>query len=169
MDLFGRILIEILIMWACYAVYMAILVLRRGPLGGLFFYPGVVQERVIALGRITRGALRRRRRFAYGLLIAWMLLVPMVMILWVNGALRYWDCCWQFYALFLGAEFFDWLFIDTLWVAVSDWWLIPGTEDLNGTWHSVHVKQWKLLQLIPISIPVAAIVGGLYWLIGRLI
>lgn len=70
--------------------------------------------------------------------------------------------------LFLGAEFFDWLFIDTLWVALSDWWLIPGTEDLNYTWHNVHVKQWKLLKLIPFSVPLTAAVGGLYWLIGRM-
>ena len=69
---------------------------------------------------------------------------------------------------FLGAEFFDWLFIDTIWVALSDWWLIPGTEDLNDTWNSVHVKQWKMLQLIPFSVPLAAAVGGLYWLIGRM-
>ena len=44
---------------------------------------------------------------------------------------------------------------------LSDWWLIPGTEDLNGTWHSVHVKQWKLLKLIPFSVPLAA-AGEMY-------
>ena len=49
----------------------------------------------------------------------------------------YFSCCWQFYILFLGAEFFDWLVIDTIWVALSDWWIIPGTEDLNDTWHSL--------------------------------
>ena len=70
---------------------------------------------------------------------------------------------------FLGAEFFDWLFIDTIWVALSDWWLIPGAEDLNDTWHSVHVKQWKMLQLIPFSVPLAAAAAGLYWLIGRML
>ena len=80
-----------------------------------------------------------------------------------NGARTYFSCCWQFYVLFLGAEFFDWLVIDTIWVALSDWWIIPGTEDLNDTWHSVHVKKWKMLQLIPFSIPISAIVGGLYW------
>lgn len=42
------------------------------------------------------------------------------MIVFVNGARSYWDCCWQFYALFLGAEFFDWPIIDTIWVALSD-------------------------------------------------
>jgi len=36
-------------------------------------------------------------------------------------------------------------------------------EDLNDTWHSVHVKQWKMLKLILLSIPVSAIIGALYW------
>ena len=161
--------IEILILWVCYALYMAILVHGRGPIGGIFFYPKAMQDRVVELGLISDRELKSRRRFAYILLIAWMLLIPLIMIVFVNSARSYWDCCWQFYALFLGAEFFDWLVIDTIWVALSDWWLIPGTEDLNGTWHSVHVKQWKMVGLIPISIPIAAIVGGLYWLIGRLI
>ena len=165
----GKLLIEILILWACYALYMAILVHKRGPIGGIFFYPKAVRERAVELGLITDDELRRRRRFAFILLVAWMVLVPLVMVVFVNGARRYWDCCWQYYVLFLGAEFFDWLVIDTVWVALSDWWRIPGAEDLEHTWHSVHVKQWKMVMLIPAAIPVAALVGGLYWLVGRMI
>lgn len=163
-----QLLAEILILWICYALYMAILVHRRGPIGGIFFYPKVMQERVIELGLITAEVLKRRRNYACVLLLTWMILVPLVMIVFVNGARSFWDCFWQYYVLFLGAEFFDWLVIDTIWVALSDWWLIPGTEDLNDTWHSTKVKRWKLVKLIPLSVPVAAIVGGLYWLIGRL-
>ena len=163
-----QLLAEIPILWICYALYMAILVHRRGPIGGIFFYPKVMQERVIELGLITAEGLKRRRNYACVLLLTWMILVPLVMIVFVNGARSFWDCFWQYYVLFLGAEFFDWLVIDTIWVALSDWWLIPGTEDLNDTWHSTKVKRWKLVKLIPLSVPVAAIVGGLYWLIGRL-
>ena len=161
------IIIEMLVLWACYAAYMAVLVHRRGPVGGIFFYPQAMIDRVKALGLITEEEFRKRKRFAFILLIAWMLVIPGAMILWINGARSYWDCCWQFNVLFLGAEFFDWLFIDTIWVALSDWWLIPGTEDLNDTWHSIHVKQWKMVELIPFSVPLAAVAGGLYWLIGR--
>ena len=164
----SKIFIEILLLWVCYAFYMAVLVHRRGPVGGIFFYPKVMQERVVQLGLITVEELKSRRRFAYILLLAWMILIPLAMVVYVNGARSYWDCCWQFYALFLGAELFDWLAIDTLWVAVSDWWLIPGTEDLNDTWHSVRVKQWKMVRLIVLGVPLAAIVGGLYWAVGML-
>ena len=159
----GKLIIEILILWIIYALYMAILVHKRGPLGGIFFYPRVMQERVIEIGLMTEQELRSRRTFAYILLLALMILVPGFMILRINGARTYFSCCWQFYILFLGAEFFDWLVIDTIWVALSAWWIIPGTEDLNDTWHSVHVKQWKMLQLIPFAIPVSALIGALYW------
>ena len=133
------------------------------PVPSLFFYPKVMQERVIEIGLMTEKELKRRRTFAYILLLALMILVPGFMILRINGAQTYFSCCWQFYVLFLGAEFFDWLVIETIWVVLSDWWIIPGTEDLNDTWHSVHVKKWKMLQLIPFSIPISAIIGGLYW------
>ena len=165
----GKLIIEILILWIIYALYMAILVHKRGPLGGIFFYPKVMQERVIETGLMTEQELRSRRTFAYILLLALMILVPGFMILCVNGAQTYFSCCWQFYVLFLGAEFFDWLVIDTIWVAMSDWWIIPGMEDLNDTWHSVHVKQWKMLKLIPLAIPVSAAIGALYWGIRVLI
>lgn len=163
-----KLIVEIPILWVCYVLYMAILVHKRGPIGGIFFYPKAMQERAIALGLITQEELKRRRRFATVLLIGWMLLLPLVMIVFVNGGRSYWDCCWQYYVLFLGAEFFDWLVIDTFWVALSDWWLIPGTEDLNDTWHSAKIKRWKMVKLIPFSVPIAAIAGSLCWVVGRL-
>ena len=165
----GKLIIEILILWILYALYMAILVHKRGPLGGIVFYPKVMQERVIEIGLMTEKELKRRRTFAYILLLALMILVPGFMILCVNGAQTYFSCYGQFYVLFLGAEFFDWLVIDTIWVAMSDWWIIPGMEDLNDTWHSVHVKRWKMLKLIPLAIPISAIIGALYWGIRVLI
>ena len=33
-----KIITEVLIMWILYAIYMAILVHGKGPVGGLFFY-----------------------------------------------------------------------------------------------------------------------------------
>ena len=164
----GKLIIEILILWVVYALYMAVLVHKRGPVGGIFFYPQVMIDRVKELGLITDEELKHRKKSALLLLIGWMLTVPAVMILGVNGARSYFECCFQYYILFLGAEFFDWLILDTIWVALSDWWIIPGTEDLNDTWHDVNIKKWKMLKLIPLSVPIAAIVGGLYWLIGKL-
>ena len=84
--MFRTIVFEILILWACYAAYMAVLVHGRGPVGGIFFYPQAVIDRAKALGLITEEEFRKRKRFAFILLIAWMLVIPGVMILGVNGA-----------------------------------------------------------------------------------
>ena len=54
----GKLIIEILILWIIYALYMAVLVHKRGPLGGIFFYPKVVQERVIEIGLMTERELK---------------------------------------------------------------------------------------------------------------
>ncbi len=55
---------EILILWILYILYMGILVYRKGPLGGIFFYPKVVQDRVVTLGLITKEEIKKRRAFA---------------------------------------------------------------------------------------------------------
>ena len=81
----GKLIIEILILWIIYALYMAVLVHKRGPLGGIFFYPRVMQERVIEIGLMTEQELRSRRTFAYILLLALMIIVPGFMILSING------------------------------------------------------------------------------------
>ena len=52
---------------------------------------------------------------------------------------------------------------------MNDWRLISGTEELDDTWHSKKVKRWKMVKLIPFSVPIAAIVGGMCWLVGKLI
>ena len=130
-----KMIVEVLFMWLIYALYMAILVGKKGPIGGIIFYPKVLQERTVELGLITREELKQRKINAFVLLITLMLVIPAILILFVNNARSYFNCSLQFYVLFLGAEFFDWLFIDTFWVAMSDWWLIGGTEDLNDTWH----------------------------------
>jgi len=46
----AKLIIEVLIMWILYAIYMAILVHGKGPVGGIFFYPTAMQDRVVELG-----------------------------------------------------------------------------------------------------------------------
>ncbi|MBQ8878310.1 MAG: hypothetical protein IJ029_06245 [Lachnospiraceae bacterium] len=159
-----KLLVEILILWVWFALYMEIIVRKRGPVGGIFFYPKVMQERVKELGLITEEEFRRRKKFAYILLIAGDILIPLIMIVFVNKAGTYFECVWQYYILFLGMEFYDWLAVDTIWVAKSSWWIIPGTEDLLDTWHSTKIKAFKMPKLVILSIPIAMIVGGICYL-----
>lgn len=163
----GTLLVEILILWALFALFMAWVVHGKGPLGGIFYYPKEVQERVLELGLIEERTLKRWRNTANSVLCILVLVALYIMIVLVNRAASFWDCVWQFYVLFLGMEVFDVFAVDTLWVACSDWWDIPGTEDLRYLYQDYKTKiKVKGLKLIVMAIPLSAIVGGLYWLMA---
>ena len=88
----------------------------------------------------------------------------------VNGARHYLDIVWQTYVLYALMEAFDCVVIDTLWVALSGWWDIPGTEGLRGSY-----KDWrsrmraKMPRAFLGGIPLAFILAGLFWLVAHLL
>lgn len=161
-----KIILEIIILWIWFAVYMEILVRKKGPVGGVYFYPKEIQQRVIKLGLRTEKQIKKEKKFAFILLIAGDLIIPFIMIVLINGARNFLDCTLQFYILFYGMEFYDWFFVDTLWVAKSLWWIIPGTEDLLYTWHDTQFKSTKMIRLLFITIPFSLIAGSIYSLIA---
>lgn len=162
-----KIIVEILILWIFFALFMRMLVHRRGPIGGIHYYPKVVQQRVVELGLITEREIRVQSVIAAVVLITMDLVFPYLMIVIANGARTFWDCVWQYYVLFMGQELFDWIAVDIIWVAMSDWWIIPGTEDLNDTWHDPKKKFLGKLILIPAAVPIAAVVGGIFFLLAK--
>ncbi|ORX64109.1 4F5-domain-containing protein [Anaeromyces robustus] len=155
-----KIIIEILILWVIFALFMEILVRKRGPIGGIQYYEKAVQERAIELGLITRKGLKNQKICSSILLIAIDLIIPFIMIVFINGAQSYWDLIWQYYVLFMGQELYDWFIVDIWWVTLTDWWVIPGIEDLNYLWHDPKIKFFNKIKLIPISAVLAIIVGG---------
>lgn len=165
----GTLLVEILILWALFALFMAWVVHGKGPLGSIFYYPKEVQARVLELGLIDEKTLKRWRNTANSILCILVFIALYIMIVLVNRAASFWDCVWQVYVLFLGMEVFDVFAVDTLWVACSDWWDIPGTEDLRYLYQDYKTKtKVKGLKLIVMAIPLSAIIGGLYWLMAVL-
>lgn len=157
-----KIIIEILFLWLVFALFMRLLVRKRGPIGGIHYYPVAVQERVVELGLISKGEIQIQSAISTILLIMIDLVFPYLMIVVVNEARSFWDCAWQYYVLFMGQELFDWIAVDVIWVGMSDWWIIPGTEDLNDTWHDPKKKFLGKLKLIPAAVPIAAVVGGFF-------
>lgn len=164
-----KIILEVIVLWIWFAVFMGILVRKRGPLGGIQYYPKEVKKRVVELGLITEEQIKKQAVSSSILLLISDILIPFFMIIFINGARTYWDCAWQYYVLFMGQELYDWFVVDVWWVAISAWWIIPGTEDLLPLWHDPIIKFKGKLKLPVISIPLAAIVGGLYFLIGMLL
>lgn len=131
---------------------MAVLIKKRGPIGALYFYPSEVGNKAIELGLTSRNEINNRKIFAFVLLILGDLFIPYVMIIKINGANSFWQYFIQYFILFYGMEFFDWYFVDTLWVAKSNWWIISGLEDLNYLWHDPTIKKTKMLKMIPVGI-----------------
>lgn len=164
-----KIILEIIGLWIWFAIYMAILVIGKGPLGAAFFYPKQVQQRFVELGLITEDQIKKRKNWGYILLLAGDLIIPFLLIFLINGAGSYWDYVWQYYVLFIGMEFFDWLVVDTFWVTMSSWWVIEGAEDLSYTWHDPKLKAFKMPKLLIVTVPAAALIGGIYYLIGMLL
>lgn len=163
-----KIIVEIVILWVVFFLYMEFLVRKKGPIGGIQFYPKQVQERVVELGLITKETIKKQAVVSMVLLFAIDLILPFIMIVCVNHADTYWDIVWQYYVLFMGQELYDWLVVDVWWVAISDWWIIPGTEDLNHLWHDPKIKFLGKIKLFFVAIVFAALVGGIYWGIIKL-
>lgn len=164
-----KLILEILVLWVWFALFMAWIVKGKGPLGGIFYYDKQVQQRVMELGLIDQKTLQKWRTAANSTLVVGDVVILFIMIVLVNGARSFWDCAWQFYVLFIGMELFDLAAVDILWVAKTKWWDIPGTEDLQQLWHDPTKKIKGKARLLIVTIPLAAIFGGLYCLIAGLI
>ena len=163
---------EILVTWIWFIVYMALIVHGKGPIGGSFFYVKEVQERVIELGLITRKEMDIRRKRAVFGLIAGDLALLFLLIVLVNHAKTFYECAWQFYVLMAGMELYDLCAVDLYWVAGTEWWDIPGTEDLRDLWHGADFKKKKIIGkcvFFVICVPPAALFGWIFSLIANLL
>ena len=122
------------------------------------------------MGLITPEHARRRARIAMTTGVVALVALFYVLIVKVNGATGFWQIARQFYLLFVLMELFDIVVIDTIWVALSGWWDIPGTEDLQDSY-----KDWqpraeaKLLRIALGGIPLAALMGGLFTLVAQVL
>ena len=113
----------------------------------------------------------RRLLWQYSLpAVAGMLAVLFLCVCVVNGARGFLDIAWQTYVLFAAMETFDIVVVDTLWVALSGWWDVPGIEDLQGSY-----KDWRTHMRVKApriylgGIPFALVLGGLFWLAAHLL
>ena len=165
-----RLLVETLVIWALFFLYVWLSTVPLGPVGGAFYYEQDIQDRLVELGLITRERITRRRRVAVAAGVLGVLAVLFVCVCGINGARRYVDIAWQTYVLYALMETFDCVVVDTLWVALSGWWDITGTEGLRDSY-----KDWRTRMRIKApraylgGIPLALILAGLFWLVAHLL
>jgi hypothetical protein len=165
-----KLLVETLVIWVLFFLYVWLSTVPLGPVGGAFYYEQDIQDRLVELGLITRERIARRRSVAVASGLVAMLAALFTCVCVVNGARSYLDIVWQTYLLFALMETFDCVVIDTLWVALSGWWDIPGTEDLRASYKDWRTRmRAKAPRIYLGGIPLAFILGGLFWLVAHLL
>ena len=62
------------------------------------------------------------------------------------------------------------LFVDSWWVAVSGWWDVPGTEDLQHLYKDWRTKaRAKGAKLLVVGLPVSAVFAAVFWALARFV
>ena len=165
-----KLLVEILVIWAIFPLYVWLFTRPNGPVDAAFWYPQELQDRFCELGLTTHERIERRHKVAGTTGILAMLVMYFICIVLINGTRSYLSIFAQTYLLFELMELWDVLVIDSWWVAVSGWWDIPGTEDLMHLY-----KDWrtnapaKYRKLLATGIPVSAVFAGIFWALAHVL
>ena len=165
-----KMIIEIIVLWLILSLFMWILVGRgRGPLGGIQYYPKHIQKRVVECGLMTEKDIRNQTICAAILLALIDIIVPFIMIYFINGGRSWWEFVWQWWVLFAGQTLYDWLAVDVYWCCYTDWWIIPEAKDLIDSYLSPKTMTKGKIKLYIISPVIALIFGGLCYGISLLL
>ncbi len=132
----------------------------NNALNGLYFYPKPVREKVFELGLIDPETVAKKRKC---FMIAFFAVMAVTLILVIrvwNGVHNFWPAYLQALLFLEVMNWYDGIVIDRLWVGHSNFWVIPGTEEIPfvQTWRQVLKKRGTLTV---IWIAGAAIIAGI--------
>lgn len=152
---------EILILWILYILYMGILVYRKGPLGGIFFYPKDIQA----------AAKEHPERFPGQHVLGWKLAILCLILAIGTFVYGGWDgikngfSFWQFFVRFLVMLYlwkaFDIVCLDWLLLTKSHFFqhFYPETEGCAG-YHSFGFnRKGQIIRIIVFPFVAAALAG----------
>jgi hypothetical protein len=156
--------IQVLIYLIFFTVAIVVVV-AKGPVGGLFFYPKPVQQRVLELGLTDEAIIRKRKTWFFTVLVVGIAALPILFIgLW-NRVTDFRTAYVQALFLLEIMNWYDGIIIDRLWVGHSKFWVIQGTEDLPYTKSVKFVLVERGIMTL-VYLPIAAIVAELAVLVG---
>ena len=149
-----------LILFCALFTLMVKIGVGNNALNGLYFYPKPVQEKVYELGLTDRETVAKKRKV---FMIAFFAVMAAALILIIrvwNGIQSFWAAYWQALLFLEVMNWYDGIVIDRLWVGHSQFWVIPGTEEIPfvQTWPQV-LKKRGILTLIWIA--GAAVIAGI--------
>lgn len=103
----------------------------KDAVGGIFFYPKAVQQRVIDLGLTTPEIIKKRKVIFFTVLLIGVLALPVIFIGVWNGVSDFRTAYIQAVLFLEIMNWYDGIFVDSIWVRFSKFWLIKGAEDLE--------------------------------------
>lgn len=145
----------------CFILFLpCVVAIANGIHNAAFLFEKDVQERVVSMGLITEGKIKRNGMLFKIPTLVVMLFFVLFAVYWINGARGFLTPFLQIYALLMAEGLFDRFFIDTYWVGHTKAWTIPGTEDLKPY---IPKKTWIVKWLIVIvgNPLIAAILSGI--------
>jgi len=142
---------------------------RKRTAGRHSVLPGTYQKRVVECGLMTEKDIRNQTICASVLLVLIDIIVPFVMIYFINGGRSWREFVWQCWVLIAGQTLYDWLAVDAYWCCYTDWWMIPEANDLIDSYLSPKTMTIGKIKLYIISPVIALIIGSLCYGISLLI
>jgi hypothetical protein len=133
-------------------------VVAKGPLGGLFFYPKNVQQRVLELGLTDDETVQKRKKWFFTVLVIVIVALPVLFIGFWNRVSDFPTAYVQTLILLEIMNWYDGIVIDRLWVGHSKFWVIKGCEDLPYTKSIKFVLIERGIMTL-VYLPVAAIIA----------
>ena len=135
--------------------------LLHNPLDWISSYPPAIKQRAKELGLVPMEEKRMSTPELVRKLVASLLMaaVSSVLLVYVNGAETFWQGFSISYGLCLVLSWYDALVLDCLWFCHSKRVIIPGTEDMQDSYHDYgfHLKMSVLGMVI--SLPIALLSG----------
>jgi hypothetical protein len=107
-----------------------VLVVKNGPIGGIFFYPKPVQQRVLELGLTDKETISKRKKCFFTALTIGIIILPVLFIGIWNKVTDFRTAYIQAVLMLEVMNWYDGIVVDSMWVKYSSFWIIKGTEDL---------------------------------------
>ena len=104
---------------------------RNGAFELVYLYHRDVQERCIALGKITPERIKRNSILFKALCIPGYIAYVLICVYAINGANEFSTGFLQLFAILSVMNIVDRFAVDEWWVGHTSAWTIPGTEDLK--------------------------------------
>ena len=164
-----KLMIEAIAYALVYGAFISLLMIKQGAAMQLYNYPPRIQERAVTLGVTTKEEMAANAKKYKPLGFAVMTAICLFIICAMNHETTFWAGFYQAYIFLNAFSLFDAAVIDSVWFCHSKFWIIPGTEDMADAYHDYlfHWK-WVLLGFVTL-LPIAAVIGGLTFLIGAIL